>query len=38
MKVLDDEGKEISVENVSKVIGQYSKKILLMWMTTHYFR
>lgn len=38
MKVLEAEGKEISVENVSKVIGQYSKKILLMWMTTHYFR
>jgi hypothetical protein len=38
MKVLESEGKEISVENVSKVIGQYSKKILLMWMTTHYFR
>lgn len=38
MKVLETEGKEISVENVSKVIGQYSKKILVMWMTTHYYR
>lgn len=38
MKVLEAEKKEISVENVSKVIGQYSKKILIMWMTTYGFR
>ena len=38
MKVLKTEKKEVSVENVSKVIGQYSKKILNMWMTTYGFR
>jgi hypothetical protein len=35
MKMLEDEGKEITPENVNKVIRRYSSKILSFWMT-HY--
>jgi len=35
MKMLEDEGKEITPENVNKVIRRYSPKILSFWMT-HY--
>lgn len=35
MKMLEDEGKEITSENVNKVIRRYSSKILSFWMT-HY--
>ena len=35
MKMLEDEGKEITPENVNKVIKRYSSKILSFWMT-HY--
>jgi hypothetical protein len=38
IKVIEKEGKEIDVENVSRVIGQYSKKVLHMWMQTYGLR
>jgi hypothetical protein len=36
VKVLEKEGKEITVESVSRVIRRYSSKVLDMWMTTYY--
>jgi hypothetical protein len=35
VKVLQKEGKEITVESVSRVIKRYSSKVLDMWMTTY---
>jgi hypothetical protein len=35
VKVLEKEGKEITVESVSRVIKRYSSKVLDMWMTTY---
>lgn len=35
VKVLEKEGKEITVEGVSRVIKRYSSKVLDMWMTTY---
>jgi hypothetical protein len=36
VKVLEKEGKEITVESVSRVIKRYSSKVLDMWMTTYH--
>jgi hypothetical protein len=36
VKVLEKEGKEITVESVSRVIRRYSSKVLDMWMTTYH--
>lgn len=35
VKVLQKEGKEITIESVSRVIKRYSSKVLDMWMTTY---
>jgi hypothetical protein len=35
VKILEKEGKEITVESVSRVIRRYSSKVLDMWMTTY---
>lgn len=35
VKILEKQGKEISVERVSRVIREYSQKVLDMWMTTY---
>ena len=36
VKVLENEGKEITVENVSRVVKRYSSKVLDMWITTYH--
>jgi hypothetical protein len=36
VKILQKEGKEITVESVSRVIKRYSSKVLDMWMTTYH--
>jgi predicted nuclease of restriction endonuclease-like RecB superfamily len=35
VKILEKEGKEISVEKVSRVIKKYAGMVLDMWMTTY---
>jgi hypothetical protein len=36
VKILQKEGKEITIESVSRIIKRYSSKVLDMWMTTYH--
>ena len=36
VKILEKEGKEITVEKVSRVIKKYAGMVLDMWMTTYH--
>ena len=35
VKMVEKQGKEVEVENVSRIISKYASKVLDMWMTTY---